>query len=185
MFVSSLSHYDGSFEDAIWYTTGDFSSNTMFVVGFDKPAKAITCIIKTITLRISGERAGIQLRVLGTESNLYTPSLESYVNIGWNSFEVNVDVSNETRFFAGYLQVVANKPQLAIDTSAPHSGASYWHDGSQWVPETERDYGIAVQIAYTLIAGTMAKPAEWHTEWLPATIGSESEKINQISVIEK
>ncbi len=185
MFEASLSHYDGSFEDAIWYTSGDFSSQTMFVVGFDKPVNADSCFVKSISIRISSDPAAVKLRVLGTESNLYTPALDVYVNTGWNAFDVNVDVSNDTRFFAGYLQTQVLKPKLSIDTTAPHSGASYWHDGAQWVSETERDYGIAVQIAYTLDGGPMAKPVEWHTKWLPASIGSKSGQTNQVSVTDQ
>ena len=178
---ATLQHHDGSFEDAIWYTSGDFSSQTMFVVGFDKPTNSTFCYIKSISIRISSDAAGIKLRVLGTESNIYTPAMYSYTRTGPNYFPVNVDVSNENKFFVGYLQNVANKPKLSLDTTAPHSGESWWYDGSEWIAETSWDYGISVFIEYAVDSGTSTKSSKMYTKWLPASISSKPGNVNQVA----
>ena len=180
LFSATLQHHDGSFEDAIWYTDGIFSSQTVFLVGFEKPANATICFIKSILINISSDGTGIKLRVIGTDSDIYTPALDVYTRTGPNYFPVNIDVSNENNFFVGYLQNVANKPKLSLDTTAPHSGESWWYDGEQWIAETTRDYGISVFIEYTVDSGTSTKSPKMYTKWIPAAISSRPGNINQV-----
>ena len=182
--TETLSHYDGIFEDAIWYTSGDFSALTRFVVGFEKPANAGTCFVRAIrfylTSNANNYRVPVKLCVIGTNSNLYSAALPVYVMLGWNYYEVNVDVTNESEFYAGYLQTQANWPQLSTDTTWPHSGQSFWHNGSAWVAETGLDYAIAVDIEYEITGST--KQNKIVREWLPASVSAGMpQTVNSIS----
>jgi hypothetical protein len=183
--IESLQHHDDSFEDAIWYDSGDFTSSTMFVAGFNKPANTVSCYITMISLHMSSDpvnnMAPIKLRALGTSSTLFSPVTKYFCYPGWTNYAVNIDISNEDRFFAGYLQTLADIPKLSLDRTFPHSGSSYWYDGSEWIPEESWDYGISVQIEYIPDDGIVTKQSKTITKWLTPTASSLPSGVNQVA----
>jgi len=90
-------------------------------------------------------------------------------------------VSNEDRFFVGYLQTLANWPKLSLDRTFPHSGSSYWYNGEVWIPEDSWDYGISVQIEYIPDDGIVTKQSKTVTKWLTPSVRPVSDDANQIT----
>jgi len=172
-----ISHHDNSFEDYVYYTGGDFTSSTLFLVSFEHPANSVTVSIKKIAINIYQDPSYGKLRVLNA-GNIYAPDNLVNLNTGWNIFDVDVDVTDHNPFFAGYLQTQQDNPKLSVDMTAPHSGRSWWWNGNEWVSETALDYAIEVFVEYTV---AMAKgKTEILSGWLPASIANRDNIENVI-----
>ena len=172
-----ISYHDNSFEDYVYYVSGDFSSATVFVVGFDHPVSAVTCTIKKIAINIYQDPSYGKLRVINS-GNIYAPPNLVALNTGWNTFDVDVDVTDHDPFFVGYLQAQQDNPKLSVDKTAPHSGRSWWWNGSEWVSETDMDYAIEVFVEYTV--GVGKSKTETIATWLPGKLTSGSNIDNVI-----
>ena len=175
----TFAHHDNSFENYIYYNYGNPASEQLyFLAGFNyvPSANVISSSIKRISIRISGNPSYIKLRVLA-ESPLppiYMPSNQVYVTTGWNTFYVDIDITDHDRFYVGYIQTVLNAPYLSTDTNWPHSGESWWYSGSDWRTETDKDYAIEAYVESIISSGSVSKISKVINKGQPTKIAKMS-----------
>ena len=151
-------YHDGSFEEGSSHSSGNILESN-YAVRFDKPSDAISCRIKQIRIFIFDDPSFIKLRAWSDGgdfpgSSIYTPADFKSTIVGWNIFEVNINVSENEYFYVGYRQLFFNMPSIGIDTNAPHALRSYKFNSAtaNWELLNDGNLGIELLIEYSTFA---------------------------------
>ncbi|MBN2355653.1 choice-of-anchor H family protein [candidate division KSB1 bacterium] len=160
-----LTRTDGIFEGGlVYFGLTDGLAKAWYAISLNQPANAVTCQIKKIRISVDSDPGDVKLRVWGRlenaitgDSNLeiYSPTNTVNLNTGWNSFDVNIDVTPHSNFYVGYLQTQPSKPRVSYSTEYAQGvfGHSNYYKNNSWNRVRTYEFGIEAFVEYTIATG--------------------------------
>jgi hypothetical protein len=181
-----LWHTDQTFEDGLTYTSGDLTES-WFAVRFNQPLGSIQCVIKQIAFYVIEADGNAQICAWDDDFGFpgvrfYSPAATNSLNVGWNIFNVDIDVTHTDPFYVGYQQAQFSSPFLGYDNDSPFYNSSYAFNSTtnQWYilddPSWENlDFGVEVYVQYVI--GSEKEGALTKGDWIrPHTFQSNNLK---------